>query len=54
MLEEPIGTRRIYRLHEEGIAAVRAYLEQVWGDAGRRFRLEAENAAPERAADEQA
>ena len=54
VLEEPIGTRRIYRLHDEGIAAVRAYLEQVWGDAGRRFRLEAENAAPERAADEQA
>src|SRR3954469_2340758 len=37
------GTRRLYRLHDEGIAAVRAYLEQVWGDAAARFRLAAEN-----------
>jgi DNA-binding transcriptional ArsR family regulator len=41
------GTRRLYRLHDEGIAAVRAYLEQVWGDAAARFRLVAEN-TPER------
>jgi DNA-binding transcriptional ArsR family regulator len=37
------GTRRLYRLHDEGIAAVRAYLEQVWGDAAARFRVTAEN-----------
>ncbi len=37
------GTRRLYRLHDEGIAAVREYLEQVWGDAAARFRLVAEN-----------
>ena len=37
------GTRRLYRLHEEGVEAVRAYLEQVWGDAAARFRLTAEN-----------
>jgi DNA-binding transcriptional ArsR family regulator len=37
------GTRRIYRLHERGIEAVRAYLEGVWGDAASRFRLMAEN-----------
>ncbi len=37
------GTRRLYRLHDEGIAAVREYLEQVWGDAAERFRLVAEN-----------
>ena len=41
--EEPRGTRRIYRLQEEGLAAVRAYLEQVWGSAAARFRLLAEN-----------
>jgi DNA-binding transcriptional ArsR family regulator len=41
--EEPRGTRRIYRLREEGPAAVRAYLERVWGDAAARFRLVAEN-----------
>jgi DNA-binding transcriptional ArsR family regulator len=37
------GTRRLYRLHDEGIAAVRAYLEEVWGEAAARFRLLAEN-----------
>lgn len=37
------GTRRVYRLHDEGIAAVQRYLEQVWGDAATRFRLAAEN-----------
>ena len=37
------GTRRLYRLHDEGIAAVREYLEQVWGEAAARFRLLAEN-----------
>jgi len=37
------GTRRLYRLHDEGIDAVRSYLEQVWGDAAARFRLAAEN-----------
>jgi len=41
--EQPRGTRRIYRLHEQGIGAVRAYLEQVWGEAAGRFRLVAEN-----------
>lgn len=40
---DPRGTRRLYRLHDEGADAVRTYLEQVWGDAGRRFRLAAEN-----------
>jgi DNA-binding transcriptional ArsR family regulator len=37
------GTRRLYRLHDEGIVAVREYLERVWGDAAARFRLFAEN-----------
>ena len=37
------GTRRLYRLEDEGIAAVREYLEQVWGEAAARFRLVAEN-----------
>jgi DNA-binding transcriptional ArsR family regulator len=37
------GTRRLYRLHDEGIAAVRDYLEQVWGEAAARFSLLADN-----------
>jgi DNA-binding transcriptional ArsR family regulator len=45
VVEEPRGTRRLYRLHDEGLAAVRAYLDRVWGDAAARFRLMAENTA---------
>ena len=41
--EEPRGTRRIYRLQEEGMLAVQTYLQQVWGDAAARFRIAAEN-----------
>ena len=48
VVEEPRGTRRIYRLHDEGLAAVRAYLDRVWGEAATRFRLTAENTPPGR------
>ena len=41
--DRPEGTRRLYRLHDEGIEAVRAYLEQVWGEAAARFRIAADN-----------
>jgi DNA-binding transcriptional ArsR family regulator len=40
------GTRRLYRLHDAGIEAVRQYLESVWGDAAARFRIAAENTSP--------
>jgi DNA-binding transcriptional ArsR family regulator len=43
VVEQPEGTRRIYRLRDDGLEAVRSYLEQVWGDAAARFRLAAEN-----------
>jgi DNA-binding transcriptional ArsR family regulator len=42
------GTRRLYRLDDEGIAAVREYLEDVWGEAAARFRLLAENTSDQR------
>jgi DNA-binding transcriptional ArsR family regulator len=42
--EERQGTRRIYRLHDEGFDEIRSYLEQVWSEAATRFRLLAENA----------
>ena len=45
VVEDPQGTRRIYRLHDRGLAAVQAYLERVWGDAARRFVVAAENTA---------
>ncbi len=42
--EHAQGTRRIYHLQEEGVAAVQEYLHTVWGEAATRFRLFAENA----------
>ncbi|MFL6060703.1 MAG: ArsR/SmtB family transcription factor [Marmoricola sp.] len=41
------GTQRIYSLEAEGAAAVQQYLESVWGSALARFRLVAENTAPQ-------
>lgn len=41
--DEPEGTRRLYHLQQKGVEQVRAYLEQVWGDALRRFGMTAEN-----------
>ena len=46
VVEEPVGTRRVYRLHEDGVAAVQEYLTQVWGDAIARFTITAENTRP--------
>jgi DNA-binding transcriptional ArsR family regulator len=39
VVERPRGTRRIYQLHDQGIEAVRAYVERVWGDAAARYRV---------------
>jgi DNA-binding transcriptional ArsR family regulator len=44
--EEAQGTRRIYHLQAEGMRAVQAYLERVWGEAAVRFTLLAENSDP--------
>jgi DNA-binding transcriptional ArsR family regulator len=44
--EVPEGTRRIYHVRENGLEAIRAYLEQVWGEAAARLRLVAENTEP--------
>ena len=41
--EQAEGTRRIYRLQEQGLAAVREYLDCLWGDASVRFSLLASN-----------
>ena len=37
--DRPEGTRRLYRLQDEGVEAVRAYLEEVWGHVATRFKL---------------
>jgi DNA-binding transcriptional ArsR family regulator len=44
---EARGTRRLYRLDELGASDVRAFLEEVWGNAAARFVLVAENTTPE-------
>jgi DNA-binding transcriptional ArsR family regulator len=41
--DRPEGTRRLYRLHDEGIEAVQDYLEKVWGEAAARFKILADN-----------
>lgn len=43
VVETSRGTRRIYHLHDQGVEAVRAYMERVWGEAADRFRLIADN-----------
>jgi DNA-binding transcriptional ArsR family regulator len=35
---DPQGTRRLYRLHDRGVDAVRDYLRRVWGEATKRER----------------
>jgi hypothetical protein len=43
VIDRAEGTRRLYRLHGEGIETVRAYLEQVWGEAAARYKLLADS-----------
>jgi DNA-binding transcriptional ArsR family regulator len=46
--EEREGTRHLFSLQEEGVQAVRQYLERVWGESAARFTLFAENTEGER------
>jgi DNA-binding transcriptional ArsR family regulator len=41
--ERAEGTRRIYQLQAQGLEAVQAYVQGVWGEAANRFGLVAEN-----------
>jgi DNA-binding transcriptional ArsR family regulator len=38
------GTRRVYRLNPDGVAALRAYLDRIWDDALAAFQKAAEAA----------
>jgi DNA-binding transcriptional ArsR family regulator len=42
VLVRPLGTRRIYHLNPEGVAAMRAYFDRFWNQALAAFALEAE------------
>jgi DNA-binding transcriptional ArsR family regulator len=46
--DEQVGSRHVYRLDEKGAEAARQYLAQVWGHAGTRFKIFAENTKPAR------
>jgi DNA-binding transcriptional ArsR family regulator len=38
VIDEPDGTRRIYRVDPEGVDALRAYLDQFWNQALAAFK----------------
>jgi DNA-binding transcriptional ArsR family regulator len=44
VVSTPDGTRRVYRLNPNGVAAVRAYLDRIWADALTAFQKAAEAA----------
>lgn len=46
--DEQVGTRRMYRLDEQGAESARRYIAQVWGGVSARFKLFAENTSPRR------
>lgn len=41
----PEGTRRIYRIDPDGLAAIQAYFQRIWDDALTAFQKAAEQAA---------
>ena len=43
----PEGTRRIYRINPEGLAAIQAYFQRIWDDALTAFQKAADAATPE-------
>jgi DNA-binding transcriptional ArsR family regulator len=42
VLVSPMGTRRIYHLNPEGVAAMRAYFDRFWNQALAAFKVAAE------------
>jgi len=44
---EAAGNRNVYRLQATGFDAARQWLDSFWGDALARFKLVAENTAPD-------
>jgi DNA-binding PadR family transcriptional regulator len=45
VISQAEGTRRIYRLNPEGVGALRAWLDTVWGEALAGFQKAAEASA---------
>ena len=38
VLDDPVGTQRIYRINPDGIEEIRAYFDRFWGDALSSFK----------------
>ena len=43
VVDRAVGTRRIYQVDPTGVASLRAYLDQIWGDALASFQKAVEN-----------
>ncbi|MEU4668472.1 metalloregulator ArsR/SmtB family transcription factor [Amycolatopsis sp. NPDC023774] len=52
VVDQAAGTKRLYRLRPDGIAALRAYLDEMWSDALSSFAKQAEATAPDRGSEE--
>jgi DNA-binding transcriptional ArsR family regulator len=38
VIDRPVGTRRVYQLDPDGVAALRGYLDQFWNQALAAFK----------------
>jgi DNA-binding transcriptional ArsR family regulator len=47
VVDEAVGTRRVYRVHPDGLAALRADLERFWGKALTAYQTAAEQSTKE-------
>jgi DNA-binding transcriptional ArsR family regulator len=46
--DQAVGTRRVYRVSSDGLQAIHAYLDQMWGQAMAGFKQAAEQLADQR------
>jgi hypothetical protein len=44
VLDRPVGTRRLYQMNPDGVAALRAYLDRFWDKALAAFATAVEQA----------
>jgi DNA-binding transcriptional ArsR family regulator len=47
VIDQPSGTRRIYRVHRDGLATLHADLERFWGQALANYKAVVEQATEE-------
>ncbi|HXP22166.1 MAG TPA: metalloregulator ArsR/SmtB family transcription factor [Streptosporangiaceae bacterium] len=51
VVDEAAGTRRVYRINPDGVLAIRAYLDRMWGHALASFEAAAIRAAQDGGSD---